>query len=74
MKLEHYIVRNPDIMRGKPTIKGTRITVELVMRKLAGGYTMEEIIKMYPHLNTKQINAACEYAAEIIANEKLIAA
>ena len=63
-----FIVRNPEIMQGKPIIKRTRITVELVIRKLSGGYTVEEIVAMYPHLNRLQILAALEYAAEVIAN------
>jgi uncharacterized protein (DUF433 family) len=67
-----FIVRNPEIMQGKPIIKGTRITVELVIRKLSGGYTVEEIVAMYPHLNRLQILAALEYAAEVIAKQVVI--
>jgi uncharacterized protein (DUF433 family) len=67
-----FIVRNPEIMQGKPIIKGTRITVELVIRKLSGGYTIEEIVAMYPHLNRLQILAALEYAAEVIAKQVVI--
>jgi uncharacterized protein (DUF433 family) len=63
-----FIVRNLEIMQGKPIIKGTRITVELVIRKLSGGYTVEEIVAMYAHLNKFQILAALEYAAGVIAN------
>jgi len=44
MDYNKYIVRNPGIMLGKPIIKGTRITVELIMRKLAGGYSIDDII------------------------------
>lgn len=67
-----YIVRNPEIMQGKPIIKGTRITVELIIRKLSGGYTVEETLLMYPHLNKAQILAALEYAAEVIAKQEVI--
>jgi uncharacterized protein (DUF433 family) len=67
-----FIVRNPEIMQGKPIIKGTRITVELVIRKLSGGYSIEEILEMYPHLNKLQILAALEYAAEVIAKQVVI--
>jgi uncharacterized protein (DUF433 family) len=72
MEWQQYIVRNPDILMGKPTIKGTRISVELIMRKLGGGYTIEEIITAYPHLAKEQILAACEYAADVIANEETV--
>ncbi len=63
------IERNPEIMFGKPVIKGTRITVEFLMRKLADGFNVEEILEMYPHLTLAQILAAFAYAADIIANE-----
>jgi len=72
MDYKNYIVRNPEIMMGKPTIKGTRITVELIMRKLAGGYSVEELLKNYPFLTNQQINAVFQFAAELIANEETI--
>ena len=70
MDYNKYIGRNPEIMLGKPIIKGTRITVEIIMRKLAGGFSIEKLIESYPHLNSSQIFAALEYAADIIANEE----
>ena len=71
MEYNKYIIRNPDVMLGKPIIKGTRITVELIMRKLAGGFTIENLIASYPHINKEQIYAAFEYAADLIANEEV---
>lgn len=68
------IERNPEIMFGKPVIKGTRITVEFLMRKLADGFNVEEILEMYPHLTLAQIQAVFAYAADIIANEIVIEA
>ena len=59
-------------MLGKPIIKGTRITVELVMRKLAEGYSIGDLLKSYPHLTKEQIMAAFEDAAEMIANEETL--
>ncbi len=56
-------------MLGKPVIAGTRITVELIMRKLAGGFTVENILEMYPHLTKEQVSAALNYAANLIAHE-----
>ena len=44
-------------MHGKPVIKGTRITVELIMRKMADGYSIKDLLKSYPHLSNKQMNA-----------------
>jgi uncharacterized protein (DUF433 family) len=63
-----HIERNPNIMMGKPIIKGTRITVELIMRKLADGFTVEDILSMYPHLTMVQIQAAFSFAASSYDN------
>jgi len=72
MDYNKHIVRNPDIMLGKPTIKGTRITVELIMRKLAGGYSIAELMSSYPHINADQILSVFEYTADVIANEEVV--
>lgn len=72
MEWQQYIGRNPEILSGKPVIKGTRISVELIMRKLAVGYSFEDILKAYPHLNKTQLAAACEYLADEIANEETV--
>jgi uncharacterized protein (DUF433 family) len=63
---------NPEIMFGKPVIKGTRITVELLLRKLAGGMTIDEIIEDHPHLETADIYAATAFAADHLAQEEII--
>ena len=72
MNYKRYMERNPEIMMGKPVIRGTRITVELLMRKLAEGYDTEDLLKSYPHLKKVQILAALEYATYIIANEEIL--
>lgn len=69
MDQQPLITRNPAVMLGKPVIAGTRITVELIMRKLAGGFTVENILEMYPHLTKEQVSAALNYAANLIAHE-----
>jgi uncharacterized protein (DUF433 family) len=61
-------------MLGKPVIKGTRITVELLLRKLADGYDSKEILEMYPHLKPEDISAAILYAASVIESEEVIKA
>ena len=65
---------NPAVMLGKPVVKGTRITVELILRKISGGYSFEEILEMYPQLTREDILAAVEYAASAIANERILQA
>ncbi|HLP93607.1 MAG TPA: DUF433 domain-containing protein [Saprospiraceae bacterium] len=68
--MEHPLIeRNPQVMLGKPVIKGTRITVEHIMRKLADGFTVNDILEMYPHLTLPLIQAAFAYAADKIADE-----
>jgi uncharacterized protein (DUF433 family) len=70
-KYQNRIIIDPKVMVGKPIIKGTRITVELILRLLAQGQTIEEILKAYPHLEKEDILAALEYATEIIKEEKI---
>lgn len=60
--MENLIEINPKIMVGKPVIKGTRITVELVLEKLALGQSVDDIVRSYPHLHREQILACIEYA------------
>ena len=60
------IVINPKIMLGKPVIKGTRITVETILEKLAAGQTKEEILKDYPRITEKDIHAVLVYASKLI--------
>jgi len=72
MKNHPRIERNPNIMFGKPVIKGTRITVEHLLRKLAGGMTFEEILHDHPHLTPDDIFAAQKYAADYLADEEFI--
>ncbi len=68
--MTHLLIeRNPEIMLGKPVIKGTRISVELLMRKMSDGFSVEDILEMYPQLNLLQVQAAFAFAADKIANE-----
>lgn len=60
------IVSDPAVMMGKPTIAGTRITVELVLEKLAAGETTEQILNAHPRLTSEGILASLEFAAEAL--------
>lgn len=62
---------NPDIMMGKPVIKGTRITIEIILKKLSQGISIEEIINNYPKLTREDIYAALAYAAEALSTEEI---
>jgi uncharacterized protein (DUF433 family) len=59
---EVYIEVNPKVMLGKPVIKGTRITVELILEQLAGGRSIEDILGSYPSLTREAILAALQFA------------
>ena len=63
------IVVDPKVMVGKPVIRGTRISVEQILRLLAKGLTFEEILKDYPHLTKEDIVAALIYAAKVTGME-----
>lgn len=65
------ITVNPAVMVGKPVIRGTRITVELVLRKLAAGMSERRIVEDHPHLSAEDIRAAAAYAADLVANEDI---
>lgn len=62
---------NPKILCGKPVIKGTRISVELILEKLASGYNFHEISSDYD-ITEEDIKAALTYAYELVANEEII--
>jgi uncharacterized protein (DUF433 family) len=63
---------NPDVMLGKPVIRGTRIPVELVTRKLAEGATEADLLDAYPRLTRDDVRAALAYAADSLAHETLV--
>ena len=60
------IIINPEIMLGKPVIKGTRITVETILEKLAAGQKNDEILKDYPRLKEQDIHAVLAYASKLV--------
>ena len=71
-ELMDRIVVDPEIMVGKPVIKGTRITVQLIVKLLANGETGAEILEDYPDLKKEDIKAALLYASEYLDHEEII--
>lgn len=65
------VIVDPKIMVGKPVIKGTRIPVDILLRKLAHNLSVEEILKDYPQLSKEDIKAAIEYAASSLQLENV---
>lgn len=72
MDYRERIVSDYRVMLGKPVIKGTRITVELILQKMSQGATMENILEMYSHLVKEDVLAALMYASAVVANEEII--
>ena len=70
MKFERISI-NPKVMMGKPCIKGTRITVELILENLGGGSTIEYLLDAYPHITREDILEAINYANAILKNEDI---
>jgi len=67
------ITVNPKVMVGKPTIRGLRITVEQILKALAGGVAAEELLEDYPELEKEDIQAVLLYAAELANEERVYA-
>jgi uncharacterized protein (DUF433 family) len=63
---------NPKVMLGKPVIRGTRITIALILRKLSEGATEKDLIDAYPKLTHEDIRAAMRYAADTLAHEETV--
>jgi uncharacterized protein (DUF433 family) len=69
--LNNRVEINVDVMQGKPVIRGTRIPVALLLRKLAEGATTADLLDGYPRLTADDIRAALDYAADTIAHERV---
>ena len=65
MTWRNYIESTPEVLRGKPRIKGTRIPVSLILGYLADGHTIEEIIDEFPDLTREHVAACLDYAREL---------
>ncbi len=63
------IIRDPKVMGGKPVVKGTRVTMETILRRLASGLSVEDLLKEYPQLTEEDVRAALEYAARMLEEE-----
>ncbi len=63
---------NPNVMLGKPVVRGTRIPVELILRKLSEGATEEDLLDAYPRLSKADIQAVLAYAADVMAHERVL--
>jgi len=69
MKWQDRIVSDPEIMVGKPTIKGTRLAVDFLLDRLADGWSERELLENYPRLTPEDLRAVFAYAAESVKDE-----
>jgi len=72
MTITDRIEINPKVMLGKPVIRGTRISVELILRKLSEGAVETDLLDAYPRLTREDIQAAIGYAADTVAHEETL--
>jgi len=72
MNWRERIVSDPNILVGKPVIKGTRISVELILGWLANGWTYEQLLEAYPYITREDILAVLAFAAERLREEEYL--
>ncbi len=72
MTITDRIEINPKVMMGKPVIRGTRVTVELILRRLSEGARAADLLTAYPGLTREDIQAAIRYAADTVAHEETV--
>lgn len=73
MEWRDRITSDPAVLVGKPVVKGTRISVELILGWLANGWTYEQILESYPHITREDILAALAFTEEMLREEQYIA-
>ena len=73
MNWKDHIEVNPAVLVGKPIIKGTRISVELILDRVADGWTTEDVLAAYPHINRADVLAALSFASEVFKEETFVA-
>jgi uncharacterized protein (DUF433 family) len=67
-----HIVSNPEILGGKPCVRGTRISVEFILELVASGASRDDIVKRYPQLSREAVEEALRYAARFLENESVV--
>jgi uncharacterized protein (DUF433 family) len=71
MTWEDRIELKPQVLSGKPVIKGTRISVEHVIKLLADGWSEADVLRSYPQLTAQDVKACLAYAGDVLANERV---
>ena len=74
MNWRQHIVVDPAVLVGKPVVRGTRISVEIILDRLADGWSQDDILAAYPQLTREQMLAAVRFASELFKEERFVAA
>lgn len=72
MDWHEHIHSDPEILRGKPIVRGTRLSVEFLLGLFANGWTQEQVLESYPHLTPEDLRAIFAFAAEIASEQRLV--
>ncbi len=70
IKWQDYIEERKDVMVGKPTFKGTRLTVEFILKQLGAGMSQQDLLEQYPTLKSEHLRAAMLYAADVVTMDQ----
>ncbi|BDA80185.1 hypothetical protein LPTSP3_g31760 [Leptospira kobayashii] len=73
MNYREHLSSSPQVMLGKPVIKNTRVTVELILERLGEGLTIEDILAATPNIRKEDIYACIAYSSDVISKETLLA-
>jgi len=73
MNWRDHIVSDPEILVGKPVVKGTRLSVDLILDRLADGWAAEDLFKSYPRLTPEALQAVFAFAADVLKDEDYVA-
>ncbi len=73
MKWQHLIEANPDVLAGKPVLKGTRLSVEFLLSLFAEGWTQEQVLANYPQLDRNALQAVFAFTADCLHDEQYFA-
>lgn len=74
MSADTHIAVDPQIMGGKPVVRGTRITVEYILEQLQAGHSVADLVEGHPRLSREGVEAALQYALEAVRAEQVMAA
>lgn len=73
MRWQEYIHSDPDILIGKPVVKGTRLSIDFILRLFGNGWTISQVLESYPQLTIDSLQAVFAFAAESLSQETVYA-